>query len=145
MITQRKRKKKIFCFFFVFWLCHTACGILFLWPGIELVPPTLEVWSLNHWTAREVPKNDFFFFFYFGVVLSHKCNGTSSWGRWLALVFLLYECCAKLLQFCPTLCNPMAVACQAPLSMRFSRQEYWSGLPFPSPGEHVFLIGPFAI
>ena len=34
-----------------------------------------------------------------------------------------------------TLCNPMAVACQAPLSMRFSRQEYWSQLPFPSPGD----------
>ena len=28
----------------------------------------------------------------------------------------------------------MSVACWAPLSMRFSRQEYWSGLPFPSPG-----------
>ena len=27
------------------------------------------------------------------------------------------------------------VACQAPLSMGFCRQEYWSGLPFPSPGE----------
>ena len=27
------------------------------------------------------------------------------------------------------------VACQAPLSKRFSRQEYWSGLPFPSPGD----------
>ena len=27
------------------------------------------------------------------------------------------------------------VAFQAPLSMRFSRQEYWSGLPFPSPGD----------
>ena len=27
------------------------------------------------------------------------------------------------------------VACQAPLSMRFSSQEYWSGLPFPSPGD----------
>ena len=27
------------------------------------------------------------------------------------------------------------VAYQAPLSMEFSRQEYWSGLPFPSPGE----------
>ena len=27
------------------------------------------------------------------------------------------------------------VACQAPLSVRFSRQEYWSGLPFPSPGD----------
>ena len=27
------------------------------------------------------------------------------------------------------------VACQAPLSMEISRQEYWSGLPFPSPGD----------
>ena len=30
--------------------------------------------------------------------------------------------------------TPWAVACQAPLSMGFSREEYWSGLPFPSPG-----------
>ena len=29
--------------------------------------------------------------------------------------------------------TPQTVACQAPLSMGFSRQEYWSGLPFPSP------------
>ena len=29
---------------------------------------------------------------------------------------------------------PWTVAYQAPLSMGFSRQEYWSGLPFPSPG-----------
>ena len=27
------------------------------------------------------------------------------------------------------------VACRAPLSMEFSRQEHWSGLPFPSPGD----------
>ena len=31
--------------------------------------------------------------------------------------------------------TPWAVAYQAPLSMGFSRQEYWSGLPFPSPGD----------
>ena len=30
---------------------------------------------------------------------------------------------------------PWTVALQAPLSMGFSRQEYWSGLPFPSPGD----------
>ena len=30
---------------------------------------------------------------------------------------------------------PRTVARQAPLSMEFSRQEYWSGLPFPSPGD----------
>ena len=31
--------------------------------------------------------------------------------------------------------TPWTIAYQAPLSMRFSRQEYWSGLPFPSPGD----------
>ena len=31
--------------------------------------------------------------------------------------------------------TPWTVAYQAPLSMGFSRQEYWSGLPFPSPGD----------
>ena len=42
----------------------------------------------------------------------------------------------NLLQSCPTLCSLWTVACcQAPLSMGFSRQEYWSGLPFPFPGD----------
>ena len=31
--------------------------------------------------------------------------------------------------------TPWTVACQSPLSMGFSRKEYWSGLPFPSPGD----------
>ena len=34
-----------------------------------------------------------------------------------------------------TRATPWTVAHQAPLSMGFSRQEYWSGLPFPSPGD----------
>ena len=40
-------------------------------------------------------------------------------------------------QLCLTLCDPsgLSVARQAPLPMEFSRQEYWSGLPFPSPGD----------
>ena len=38
-------------------------------------------------------------------------------------------------QLCPTLCDPWTVARQAPLSMGFPRQEYWGGLPFPSPGD----------
>ena len=36
---------------------------------------------------------------------------------------------------CPTLLIPWTVTHQAPLSVRFSRQEYWSGLPFASPGD----------
>ena len=41
--------------------------------------------------------------------------------------------CAKWLQSCLTLCDP--IDGQAPLSMGFSRQEYWSGLPCPPPGD----------
>ena len=40
----------------------------------------------------------------------------------------------KSLQSCPTLCDPRG-AHQAPPSLGFSRQEHWSGLPFPSPGD----------
>ena len=40
---------------------------------------------------------------------------------------------AALLQLCSTLCDPMDVAQQAPLSMGFSRQEYWRELPCPPP------------
>ena len=42
--------------------------------------------------------------------------------------------CAQSLSL-PALCNPWTVAHQAPLFMEFSRQEYWSGLPFPTPGD----------
>ena len=35
-------------------------------------------------------------------------------------------------QFFPT---PWTVACQAPLTIGFSRKEHWDGLPFPSPGD----------
>ena len=47
-------------------------------------------------------------------------------------------CCAMLClvtQSCPTLCDPVTVARQAPLSLGFSRQEYWSGLPCLPPGD----------
>ena len=40
---------------------------------------------------------------------------------------------AKSLQSCPTLCDPIDGTHQAPPSPGFSRQEHWSGLPFPSP------------
>ena len=43
--------------------------------------------------------------------------------------------CVLVAQSCPTLCDPMTVACQAPLSVGFSRQEQWSGLLFPFPGD----------
>ena len=50
-------------------------------------------------------------------------------------IIVVVACYAKLLQLCPTLCNPMDSSTQAPLSTGVSRQEDWSRLPFPSPKE----------
>ena len=44
--------------------------------------------------------------------------------------------CISVTQSCLTLCDLLDyIAHQAPLSMGFSRKEYWSGFPFPSPGD----------
>ena len=54
------------------------------------------------------------------------CIQTQNWpNHWAAA--------AKLLQSCPTLCNPIDGSPPGSLSLGFSRQEHWSGLPFPSP------------
>ena len=47
---------------------------------------------------------------------------------WITLFFNMVNCVRLFV-------TPWSVAHQAPLSMGFSRQEYWSGLPFPSPGD----------
>ena len=55
-------------------------------------------------------------------------NGNTQWLTWDAFVLVA--------QSCPTLCDLTdSVAHQASLSMELSRQEYWNGLPFPSPEE----------
>ena len=48
---------------------------------------------------------------------------------------LHHECHHHVLSCVQPFVTPWTAACQAPLSMEFSRQEYWSGLPFPSPGD----------
>ena len=48
-------------------------------------------------------------------------------------IFRLYTCRCLVAKLCLTLVTPWTIARQAPLSVGFSRQEYWSELPFPSP------------
>ena len=69
----------------------------------------------------------FLLFFWYSVVgtldFSHLCS--------------IGPCClcwsAKSLQSCPTLCDPIDSSPSGSPSLGFSRQEHWSGLPFPSP------------
>ena len=51
------------------------------------------------------------------------------------LFFRFFPLCCLVAQSCLTLATPQTVAHQAPLFKGFSRQEYWSRLPFPSPGD----------
>ena len=95
-------------------------------------------WKVKSWplASREVPPH-----WYLDVVLywliSWSCV-TFGFLNLLATVFWMFimnEWKERVLvtQSCPTLCDPMA-----PLSMEFSRQEYWSKLPFPSLGEFPY-------
>ena len=52
-----------------------------------------------------------------------------------SLFFFHFTLLIPLIFFCLTLGDPMDCTCQAPPSMGFSRQDYWSGLPFPSLGD----------
>ena len=58
------------------------------------------------------------------------------YSRSLLIVSLLYAVLCLVAQSCPILCNPVdCIAHQGPLFMGFSSQEYWSGLPCPTPGD----------
>ena len=76
----------------------------------------------------------------FGLLTNISCHLSESWKLicfyfWLPLFFVLLLCVS-----CSAVSNSLwphglYVAHQAPLAMEFSRQEYWRGLPFPSPGD----------
>ena len=95
------------------WVLVAACKLfscamqgLVPWPGMESV---LGARSLTCWTNREVPS------------MSLNCPYLS-----------IHPCLCSVMSDSATL---WTVAHQAPLSMGFSRQKYWSGLPCPPPGD----------
>ena len=61
----------------------------------------------------------------------YLCHPWGNWGRLRKRGPQKNESESEVVQSCPTLWDPMDYS----LSMGFSRQEYWSGLPFPSPGD----------
>ena len=77
------------------------------------------------------------FWDWMAVMFAHHCEHIKN--HWNVLNFMTGELCAQLLGRIRLFAAPRTVAGQAPLSMGFSRQEYWSGLPFPPPGD---LLNP---
>ena len=94
------------------------------WPGLKPWSPALGAWSLNHWTTRKVPHSPQFCHHH------SLCPFTShldAYGKKNVKV--------KLLSHAQLFMTPMDCGLPGSSSMGFSRQEYWSGLPFPSPGD----------
>ena len=97
----------------------TACGI-FLDQELNLCPLCWQIHSqpLGHQGSPIVLLCFFFFFF----------NSNT---------FLPILAKAKSFSHVPVFATPWTADYEVPPSMRFSRQEYWSGLPFPSPLAHI--------
>ena len=53
----------------------------------------------------------------------------------ILLIWKYVECVCSVAQSCPTLCDPMGCSLLGSSLRWISRQGYWSGLPFPSPGD----------
>ena len=84
--------------------------------------------SVNSWRARNNPARKFVFF-----SKHHSVLGTED--LWYSLACLWPHSLSCVWPFG----SPWTVACQDPLSMGFLKQEYWSGLPSPPPGD---LLNP---
>ena len=68
-------------------------------------------------------------------MLSHVQLFVTLWTVALMAPHPSHLLCANSLSPVRLCATPWTVACQAPPSMGFSRQDYWSGLPFPTPGD----------
>ena len=74
MILKMGEKTKVIFFFNLLLVLHSMWDLV-SWLGIEPSPPTLAVWSLNHWTMREVPK-----------IMLQK-TGINFWIHWLVNIY----------------------------------------------------------
>ena len=96
------------------------------------------VWSPSQWPSRVLCLS----------VLVSRLLPASFSEAFSPVQVLSDWCCACVLSHAPLSVTPWTVPCQAPLSVGFSRQEYWSGLPFSSPEDRphpgIKLMSPVA-
>jgi len=109
------------------------CGFmedLVLPPGIEPRTSELGVQTLSHQTLREVLRYSFFSNFCWSIVDLQCCVSGVQWREPVIHPCACVLNCFSRISLFPAL---WTAAHQAPLSMAFLRQEYWSGLLCPSP------------
>ena len=116
-----------FCLFSFLWCQNRTADKIFL---KTLFPPLPLHCRANIHALNITPGHHLLYLF-----LCRTDPTVKVWvAEWRGVCVCVYVC-VKSLSHVRLLATPWTVARQAPLSMGFSRQEYWSGLPFPSPGD----------
>ena len=126
------------------------------WTVAHLVPPSMEFSRQEYRSGYLLPSSGYFpnpviepgfpafqiLYYLYNQGSSYMIIHIISLKKMNYILFYIIPCtifyvcfCVTVAQSYPTLCSLWTVAHQAPLSMEFSRQEYWSGLQFPSPGD----------
>ena len=95
---------------------------------------TYSIFSRSEITCKSREDSMFYIKFYQELFIISKGHITST-NKTLVMIFTLLTDGGLVTDLCRTLATLWTVALQAPLSMGFPRQEYWSELPFPSPGD----------
>ena len=123
--------------FFKFYFIFKLYIIVLVLPNIKMNPPwyTLIAWRIRTYVIISTDKEKVFDKIQHPFMFK-TLNKLGIMGTHLKIIQAIYNkhainimlCYAKSLQSCLTLCDPMD--CSLP---GFSRQEHWSGLPFPSP------------
>ena len=124
-------------------------GLHFLRPIVEeqmmlqvdSSAPSL-LWSAGHWEHFSAGNGDqalvalrFLYLYLRHTAHSRYSVRNNCWYTSLSVCVCVCMCVCLVAKSCPTLATPWTVTHQAPLSMGFPRQESWSGLSFPSPGD----------
>ena len=103
-------------------LCWEAFRVIFKQHLINTYPALCKVLSRPYKVHSRV----------WGIITTSGNGENVAWMKGFE-AWLSAAAAAKSLQSCPTLCDPIDGSPQGSPSMGFSRQEHWSGLPFPSP------------
>ena len=111
-------------------VCKAPCMVLHIsgvWHKLQHHPHSMHVHTHSHTHTPSSFSSDKFKTI---VGLPWWLSGNESDGQWRSVHANVWALsCVRLFAI------PWSVAHQAPLSMGFFRQEYWSGLPFPTPGD----------
>ena len=79
------------------------------------------------------------------IVTDIKANSKNQMTTVITVKMVFHQSEVKSLSCVQLFATPWTVAYQAPLSIGFSRQEYWSGFPFPSPARRALYLSFYSI